>query len=151
MRRRGVTTVGIAAIAAGVQIYFMASGLAQAPTAGAAPAATDIDPSLTEELKRVEHTLGLAIQRHDAEALDRLIAPGFTLRVADPSGQPSAGRVDGQQREQVEECCVSDALLDGSEAARRSGGDDADPRKPGEHRRSGTRLRVLCGGLLEET
>jgi hypothetical protein len=46
-------------------------------------APTDIDPKLTEELQRLEQNLGSAILSKDAEALERILAPEFTLRVAD--------------------------------------------------------------------
>lgn len=47
------------------------------------PPPTDVDPKLTEELRQIEQQLSAAILRQDAEVLDRLVAPEFTLRVAD--------------------------------------------------------------------
>ncbi len=47
------------------------------------PPPTDIDPKLTEQARQLEQQLSDAILRKDAEALDRLVAPEFTLRVAD--------------------------------------------------------------------
>ena len=47
------------------------------------PPPTDIDPQLTEQARQLEQQLSDAILRKDAEALDRLVAPEFTLRVAD--------------------------------------------------------------------
>jgi hypothetical protein len=47
------------------------------------PPPTDIDPKLTEQARQLEQQLSDAIVRKDAEALDRLVAPEFTLRVAD--------------------------------------------------------------------
>ena len=47
------------------------------------PPPTDIDPQLTEQARELEQQLSDAILRKDAEALDRLVAPEFTLRVAD--------------------------------------------------------------------
>jgi hypothetical protein len=47
------------------------------------PAPTDIDPQLTEELRRAEQNRSHAILRKDANALERLVGPEFTLRVAD--------------------------------------------------------------------
>lgn len=47
------------------------------------PAPTDIDPQLTEQLRRQEQNLADAILRKDAEALDRLVGPKYTLRLAD--------------------------------------------------------------------
>jgi hypothetical protein len=49
------------------------------------PAPTDIDPQLTEELRRVEQNLSNAILLRDANALERLAGPEFTVRVADVS------------------------------------------------------------------
>ena len=40
------------------------------------PAPTDIDPQLTEQLRRQEQNLADAILRKDADALDRLVGPG---------------------------------------------------------------------------
>ena len=51
------------------------------------PAPTDIDAPLTEELRRVEENLSRAIVQKDANALERLVGPEFTVRVADvPQG-----------------------------------------------------------------
>src|SRR6266487_3174900 len=51
------------------------------------PAPSDIDPQLTEEFQRVEQTFWNAAVHNDAEALDRLVASEFVLRVADlPQG-----------------------------------------------------------------
>ena len=47
------------------------------------PTPTDTDPKLTEQSRELEQQLSDAILRKDAEALDRLVAPDFTLRVAD--------------------------------------------------------------------
>jgi len=47
------------------------------------PPPTDIDPKLTEQARELEQQLSDAILSKDAEALDRLVAPEFTLRVAD--------------------------------------------------------------------
>jgi hypothetical protein len=45
--------------------------------------ATDADPQLTQELQGMEQNFWNAILQTDAEALDRLVGPEFTLRVAD--------------------------------------------------------------------
>ncbi len=47
------------------------------------PPPTDIDPQLTEQARQLEQQLNDAILGKDVEALDRLVAPEFTLRVAD--------------------------------------------------------------------
>lgn len=47
------------------------------------PPPTDIDPKLTEQARQLEQQLIDAILGKDAEAMDRLVAPEFTLRVAD--------------------------------------------------------------------
>ena len=47
------------------------------------PPPTDIDPQLTEQARQLEQQLSDAILGKDVEALDRLVAPEFTLRVAD--------------------------------------------------------------------
>ena len=47
------------------------------------PAPSDIDPQLTEELQRQEQNFASAIIQKDAEALERIVAAEFTLRVAD--------------------------------------------------------------------
>ena len=58
------------------------------------PAPTDIDPQLTEQLRRQEQNLADAILRKDADALDRLVGQEYTLRVGDvpqsPGGLPRA-------------------------------------------------------------
>ena len=58
------------------------------------PAPTDIDPPLTEQLRRQEQNLADAILRKDAEALDRLVGQEYTLRLGDvpqsPGGLPRA-------------------------------------------------------------
>jgi hypothetical protein len=51
------------------------------------PAPTDVDPQLTEQLQRLEQNFWNAIVHKDAEALDRLVGPEYTLRIADiPQG-----------------------------------------------------------------
>jgi ketosteroid isomerase-like protein len=51
------------------------------------PLAAEIDGQLTDELRRVEQEFGDAIVRKDADALARLMAPEFTLRIGDiPNG-----------------------------------------------------------------
>jgi hypothetical protein len=51
------------------------------------PLAAEIDRQLTDELRRVEQEFGDAIVRKDADALARLMAPEFTLRIGDiPNG-----------------------------------------------------------------
>jgi Domain of unknown function (DUF4440) len=47
------------------------------------PPPTDTDPKLTEQVRQLEQQLSDAVLRKDDEALDRLVAPEFTLRVAD--------------------------------------------------------------------
>jgi len=47
------------------------------------PAPTDIDPSLTEQLRRLEQEFGDAILHRDANTLERIVGPEFTLRVSD--------------------------------------------------------------------
>jgi Domain of unknown function (DUF4440) len=47
------------------------------------PLPADIDPQLTEQARQLEQQLSDAILRKDVEALDRLVAPEFTLRVAE--------------------------------------------------------------------
>jgi hypothetical protein len=47
------------------------------------PPPTDIDPTRTEQSRKLEQQLCDAILRKDGEALDRLLAPEFTLLVAD--------------------------------------------------------------------
>ena len=47
------------------------------------PPPVDVDPTLTEQSRQLEQQLSDAILRKDAGALDRLVAPEFTLRVAD--------------------------------------------------------------------
>ena len=65
----------------------------QRPTR-ALPPPTDIDPQLTEQLRRQEQDLADAILRKDADALDRLVGHEYTLRVGDvpqsPGGLPRA-------------------------------------------------------------
>jgi hypothetical protein len=83
MRRSAIA----AAIAAVLQLYPSAAGQSQTATSQALAVASDIDPEPTGELKRIEQSFGSAIERHDAEALERFVAPEFTLRVADiPQG-----------------------------------------------------------------
>jgi hypothetical protein len=56
------------------------------------PPPTDIDPQLTDELRRVERNLSDAILQKDVDALERLVRPDFTVRVADvpEGGMPRA-------------------------------------------------------------
>src|SRR5215471_21050700 len=44
---------------------------------------TDIDSQLTEQLRQVEKQFCNSILQRDAEVLDCLVAPEFTLRIAD--------------------------------------------------------------------
>jgi hypothetical protein len=53
------------------------------PATGQLPAPTDVDPHLTEQLKRMEQRLADAILHKDEEGLERLLAPQFALRIAD--------------------------------------------------------------------
>jgi hypothetical protein len=46
-------------------------------------APADVDPQLTEQLQRLEQDFWNAILHKDAEALDRLVGPEYTLRIAD--------------------------------------------------------------------
>jgi hypothetical protein len=67
-------------------VVLCTSAIAQAqPTRATSqlPASSDIDPKLTEELQRQEENFASAIIRKDAEELERIVAPEFTLRVAD--------------------------------------------------------------------
>jgi len=51
------------------------------------PAPTDVDPRLTELLQRLEQNLTDAILHKDAEGLERLVGPQYSVRVADvPQG-----------------------------------------------------------------
>jgi hypothetical protein len=50
---------------------------------GSLSAPTDIDPQFTEQLRQVEKQFCDAILRKGAKLLDNLVAPEFTLRVAD--------------------------------------------------------------------
>ncbi|HXT25212.1 MAG TPA: nuclear transport factor 2 family protein [Candidatus Eisenbacteria bacterium] len=47
------------------------------------PAPSDVDPSLTEQLRQLEQEVGDAILHKDANMLERIVGPEFTLRVAD--------------------------------------------------------------------
>jgi hypothetical protein len=47
------------------------------------PPPTDIDPNLTEQLRQLEQEFGEAILHTDASALERIVGPEFTLRIAD--------------------------------------------------------------------
>jgi hypothetical protein len=47
------------------------------------PAPTDIDPNLTEQLRRLEQEFGDAILHRDANTLERVVGPEFTLRISD--------------------------------------------------------------------
>jgi Domain of unknown function (DUF4440) len=47
------------------------------------PAPSDVDPSLTEQLRQLEQEFGNAILHKDASILERIVGPEFTLRVAD--------------------------------------------------------------------
>ena len=60
----------------------VSAGQEQRPTRQLPPP-TDIDPKLTEQVRGLEQQLTDAIRRNDVEALDHLVAPEFTLRVAD--------------------------------------------------------------------
>jgi hypothetical protein len=77
----------INAIAVGLLVSSL-SATAQEPGAKRQlPAPTDIDPQLTELLQRLERNLADAIVHKDAAGLERLVAPEYTLRVADiPEG-----------------------------------------------------------------
>jgi hypothetical protein len=47
------------------------------------PPPTDFDPRLTEQIRQREQGFGEAILHKDAQALDRLVGPEYTLRIAD--------------------------------------------------------------------
>jgi uncharacterized protein DUF4440 len=58
-----------------------------APTLQAAPIASDADPQLTKELMRAEQDFWTATLHADAQSLDRIVGPEYTLRIADvPQG-----------------------------------------------------------------
>jgi hypothetical protein len=50
---------------------------------GQLPPPTDVDPRLTEAMQRAERDFWDAIMHMDAEAIDRFVAPDYTLRIAD--------------------------------------------------------------------
>ena len=70
------------------------------------PPPTDTDPKLTEQSRELEQQLCDAILRKDAGALDRLVAPEFTLRVADvpQSSLPRTIWMDNVKRLKPESC-----------------------------------------------
>ena len=70
------------------------------------PPPTDTDPKLTEQSRELEQQLCDAILRKDAGALDRLVAPQFTLRVADvpQSSLPRTIWMDNVKRLKLESC-----------------------------------------------
>jgi hypothetical protein len=72
MRPRSIATATLM-VAISSAIQFDRSAAAQA---------TDVDAQLTAELQRMEQVFWTASRDHDAEALDRLVAPEFTLRGA---------------------------------------------------------------------
>lgn len=47
------------------------------------PPSTDVDPNLTWQLRQFEQEFGEAILHKDAAALDRVVGPEYTLRIAD--------------------------------------------------------------------
>jgi hypothetical protein len=78
----------ISAIAAGLLVSPI-SAAAQEPNRATRqlPVPNDVDPGLTELLQRLEQSLADAILHKDADGLDRLVGPQYSLRVADvPQG-----------------------------------------------------------------
>jgi hypothetical protein len=72
------------------------------------PPPTDIDPTLTEEFRRLEQQFCDAILHKDAKTLDHLVGPGFTLRVADvpqSGGLPRAIWMDNTLNRRKAESC----------------------------------------------
>jgi hypothetical protein len=60
---------------------------AQEPERRQLPAPTDVDPRLTEVMRRLERELADAIIHKDSAGLERLLGPDYTLRIADvPQG-----------------------------------------------------------------
>ena len=71
----------------GLLVALCALHRAEPPRGRAQSTPSDVDPQLTQELQRAERDFWNAAAHNDAEALDRLVAPEFALRVADiPQG-----------------------------------------------------------------
>ena len=51
------------------------------------PPPTDIDPQLTEQLRQLEQQLGEAAMHMDTKVVERLVGPGYTLRMGDAPEQ----------------------------------------------------------------
>jgi len=61
---------------------FALSGTTQKPPRELPPP-TDIDPGLTQQLRQLEQEFAEAILHEDAQVLDRLVGPEYTLRISD--------------------------------------------------------------------